>query len=163
MTQPSFWRTLAQTLAKNPISTFAVLCVAATAAFLGYMTLRMVAVLESTGYCSKSIQAERITPGSSFEGLTGCIDILKIQLNALGLGFHISVGSFALSLIVLIVIVVAGARASGKMSATGVEFNVGKEDENPKSEAAKEVAVAAVDKAKEIVAEEHLPPMQPKP
>ena len=142
----TFWRSLLQTLAKNPISFFAVLCVAATAAFLGYITIRMIAVLESTGYCSKAIQAERITPGASFEGLTGCIDILKIQLGALATGFHISNSGFVFVLIVLIVVVVAGARASWKISATGMEGSVGKHE----ADAAAEHVVAG---AKEAAAE----------
>lgn len=157
----TFWRTLLNTLAKNPISTFAVLCVASTAAFLGYMVLRMSAVLESSGWCGKAIQAEKISPGSTYVGLTTCVDLLKIQLQAIALGFHISVGSFAMTLVVLIVVVVAGARASGKLGAGGVEFNVGKNEEKPAAEAAKEVAVAAVDKAKEIVAEETPPGPRP--
>lgn len=165
MTQPGFWRTVAVTLAKNPISTFAVLCVAATAAFLGYLALRMATVLESSSWCGNAIQAEKISPGSTYVGLTTCVELLNIQLQALATGFHISVGSFALTLIVLIVVVVAGARAAGKLPG-GIEFNVSRDDpddDKPKSEAAKEVAGAAVTKAKEIVAEETLPPMQPKP
>lgn len=145
----TIWRTFLQTLAKNPISAFAVLCVAATAAFLGYITLRMVAVLESTDYCSKAVQAERITPGASFEGLTGCIDILKIQLNALATGFHISTGGFVFVLIVLVVVVVAGARASWKISATGIEGNVGKHEAG---QAAQHVADEAQDAATDIKA-----------
>ncbi len=141
------WRILVQTLAKNPISTFAVLCVAATAAFLGYMTLRMSEVLESSGWCGKAIQAEKISPGSTYVGLTTCVDLLKIQLQAIATGFHISVGAFAFSLIVLIVIVVAGAKASGKVGAGGVEFDVSRDD------AVDEVADAAVHKAEEIKGE----------
>lgn len=148
MTRPGFWRTVAVTLAKNPISTFAVLCVAATAAFLGYMTLRMSGVLESSGWCGKAIQAEKISPGSTYVGLTTCVDLLKIQLQAIATGFHISVGAFAFSLVVLIVIVVAGARASGKFGTGGVEFDVSRDD------AVDEVADAAVDKAAEIKGEQ---------
>jgi hypothetical protein len=124
----TFWRTFLATLAKNPISTFAVLCVASTAAFLGYMTLRMAGVLESAGWCGKAIQAEKISPGSTYVGLTTCVELLTIQLSAIATGFHISVGAFAFSLIVLVVIVIAGARASGKIGATGLQFDMGKHD-----------------------------------
>jgi hypothetical protein len=145
MKNVGFWRTAALTLARNPISTFAVLCVASTAAFLGYMTLRMAKVLESPSWCGNAIQAEKISPGTSFVGLTSCVEMLKIQLQSMSTGFHISVGAFAFSLVVLIVIVVAGAKASGKLPG-GVEFNVSKDAEK----AAEEVAGAAVDKAEEI-------------
>lgn len=143
----SSWRMFAHTLAKNPISAFAVLCVAATASFLGYMTLRMSGVLESSAWCGKAIQAEKISPGSSYVGLTTCVDLLKIQLQAIALGFHISVSAFAFSLVVLIVIVIAGARASGKMIG-GIEFDVSRQD--PVARAADQVANAAADEAGQI-------------
>jgi hypothetical protein len=147
----NFGRLFLQTLAKNPISTFAVLCVACTAAFLGYMTLRMSAVLESSSWCGNAIQAEKITPGpTTYVGLTTCVDLLKIQLQAMATGFHISVGAFAFSLIVLVVIVVAGARASGKLGATGVQFDVGKHEAD---KAAQHVADEAQGAADEVKAE----------
>lgn len=123
----TFWRTLALTLAKNPISTFAVFCVAATGVYLAYMTDRMASVLESSGWCAKAIQAERISPGTTYVGLTTCVDMLKIQLQAIATGFHISVGSFALTLIVLIVVVIAGAHATFKAGSDGIEGSVGKD------------------------------------
>lgn len=159
----TFWRTLAQTLAKNPISTFAVLCVAATAAFLGYMSDRLLTVLESADWCGKAIQAEKISPGSTYVGLTTCVDLLKIQLNAVAMGFHIGLSAYALTLIVLIVVVVAGARASWKLSKDGWEGSVERDDPgdpptpvvvtNPPS---KPVPTAEAPKTT-------LPPMGPKP
>lgn len=143
----SFWRSfLESTLIKNPISTFAVLCVAATGAFLGYMTERMASVLESPHWCATAIQAEKISPGSSYVGLTTCVDLLKIQLQSLATGFHISVGSFALTLLVLIVVVIAGAHASFKASSEGIEGSVGRD--GPK--AAQAVADSAQDTADTI-------------
>lgn len=145
----TFWRTFSQTLAKNPVSTFAILCVAGAAIFLGYMTLRISGVLESSNWCAKAIQAERISPGSTYVGLVTCVELLKIQLSAMALGFHIAVGSFALTLLFLIVVVVAGARASAKLSATGMEFNVGKEAEK----AAEHVVEGAKEAAAEVKAD----------
>jgi hypothetical protein len=142
----TFWRTVGHMIAKNPISTFAVLCVAAIAAFLGYMSDRLLTVLESSSWCGKAIQAEKISPGTTYVGLTTCVDLLKIQLGAIATGFHIGLGAYAFSLIVLIVVVVAGARASGKLPG-GVEFDVSRDD------AVDEVADAAVDKAAEIKGE----------
>lgn len=139
-----FWQTLAQTLARNPISTFAVLCVAATAAFLGYMSDRLLTVLESADWCGKAIQAEKISPGSTYVGLTTCVELLKIQLSAVSTGFHIGLSAYAFSLVVLIVVVVAGAKASGKMP--GIEFNVSRDVE----EAADHVVAGAEAAAEEI-------------
>lgn len=121
------WRTLALTLAKNPISTFAVLCVMATGAFLGYITLRLLDMLSSAAWCGKALQAERITAGNTFVGLTSCVDLLKIQVEAMKSALLISIGSYSLTLVVLIVVVVAGAKASGKLPG-GVEFDVSRDD-----------------------------------
>ncbi len=142
----NFWRTLLGTIARNPISFFAILCVACTAAFLGYLTLRMSTVLESPSWCSTAIQAEKVSPGSTYVGLTTCVTLLQIQLEAMATGFHISVGSFALTLIVLIVVVIAGARASFKLGKDGIEGNVSREV----GEAAEQVAGAAVDEAEAV-------------
>lgn len=140
------WKTLAATLAKNPISTFAVMCVMATGAFLGYTTLRLLDTVSSFDWCAKAVQAERITPGQTFLGLTSCVDLLKMQVGGMVNALLISLGSYSFTLIVLIVVVVAGAKATGKVGAAGVEFDVGKQD----------VAAAAdhvVDGAKEAAAE----------
>lgn len=139
-----FWRTLALTIAKNPISLFAVLCVAATASYLGYITYRLISVLESETWCGNAIQAEKISPGSTYVGLTTCVDLLKIQLQAVATGFHISVSSFALCLIVLVVVVIAGARASWKLSEKGFEGSV------ERNAAADHVVEGAKDAAAEV-------------
>ena len=159
------WRTFLQTLAKNPVSTFAVVCVAAIAVFLGYLALRLIGVLESPNWCGRAIQAERITPSANFSGLTSCNELLAIQLKALALIAQISVSSYALTLLVLIVIVVAGARASAKFSMQGVEFDVGKH--SPAVAAAEKVADAAADEAEDIKEESQPPeyngPAMPEP
>lgn len=145
-----FWRVLWRTIARNPISLFAVVCVALIAAFLAYMSSRLLTVLESSDWCAKAIQAEKITPGNTYIGLTTCVDLLKIQLQAVATGFHVSIGAYAFSLIVLIVVVVAGARASAKLP--GMEFNVSRGAE----EAAEQVADAAVAEAEAITETEEI-------
>lgn len=155
----TFWRTLSQTIAKNPVSSFAIMCVAATAMFLGYMTVRMSGVLESSEWCAKAIQAEKISPGNTYVGLTTCVELLTIQLQALATGFHISVSSFALTLIVLIVVVIAGARASWKLSKDGFEGSVSKHDQ---AAAADHVVAGAQEAAAEVKADE-VPPPPPSP
>lgn len=130
----------------NPIRMFALICVAATSAFLAYVNTRLIDLLSSPDWCSKAIQAERITPGNTFQGLTGCIDILKIQLNALAKVLLINSGTFALCLGVLVIIVVAGARFAGKLF--GNEVDVSRQD--PVGAAAQDVAGAAQERADEI-------------
>lgn len=136
-------------LASNPIRAFALLCVACTSAYLAVLAWRLIDTLSSPEWCSKALQAERITPGNTFVGLTACVDLLKLQLQALALNSHIVVGTFALCLGVLIVIVISGARLAGKLF--GNEINVSRQD--AAVDAAEQVAGAAADKKDEIVGE----------
>lgn len=147
----TFWQTLLRTLARNPISFFAVFCVAATAAFLGYLSDRQLDVLESPAWCSKAIQAERISPGTSFKGLESCLELLQSQISAIATGFHIGLSAYALVLVVLIVVVVAGARANFKLGKDGIEGSVSSASDAHAAAAA--AAGHVVEGAKEAEAE----------
>lgn len=115
--------TIMENLRSHPIRAFALLCVAATSAFLAYLALKLIGTLSSPSWCSTALQAEKITAKETFVGLTACVDLLKIQLSALALNSQIVIGTFALCLGVLVVIVIAGARLAGK-GPGGVEFDV---------------------------------------
>jgi hypothetical protein len=145
--QPGFWRSLLATVSRNPISFFAVVCVASAAWLLYVVTDRLLDVLESPQWCAKAIQAEKITPGNSFKGLESCLELLKMQLASLGTGFHIALGAFAFSLIVLVVVVVAGAKANAKLPG-GLEFDVGA-DPNAAKRAAERAADHVAEGAEE--------------
>lgn len=142
----SGWRALLHTLARNPISFFAVLCVAGIGGFLAYMAMGLTDTLSSSDWCGKALQAERISPGTTFVGLTACIDLLKIQLQATADNSKIVFGAFAFSLLVLIVIVVAGAKASGTLPG-GTTFDVSRD---PVSAAADHVVEGAQNAAEEV-------------
>lgn len=120
--------TIRENLRNHPIRAFALLCVAATSAFLAFLALKLVGVLSSPSWCSTALQAERITAKDSFVGLTACVDLLKIQLSALALNSQIVIGTFAMCLGVLVVIVIAGARASAQLPG-GAKFDVSPDDE----------------------------------
>jgi hypothetical protein len=138
----TFW----QNIKDQPVRFFALLCVAATSGFLAYLAIRLLDTLGSPTWCSTALQAERISPGSTFVGLTACIDLLKIQLMALATNSKIVIGTFSLCLGVLVVIVIAGARLSGKYKDAEIDLQ-------PAAKAADRVADAAVDKADEIKGE----------
>ena len=130
---------------QNPIQVFAMFCVACTAAFLGFISWRLIQTLSSPQWCANALQAERISPGNTFVGLTSCMDLLKIQLQTLATNSHIAIGAFALSMVVLVVIVIAGAKLSGR--AFGNELNIEKDDAK---EGAEFVASAAQDAAAQV-------------
>lgn len=117
---------------KNPISTFAVLCVAATGLFLAYMAIWQTTILASPDWCAKALRAEQLAPGKTYqqamEALQSCNNLLLVQLGAVALDSHIDHGAVAFVLIVLIVVVIAGARASWKLGMQGLEGSVGREE-----------------------------------
>lgn len=116
-------------LMDNPIRAFALLCVAVTSAFFGYLAYWLISIISSPNWCGTALQAERITPGNTFVGLTACIEILKMQVGSLSTALLIVIGTFALCLGVLVVIVIAGARLAGKIF--GNEVDVSRQDAVP--------------------------------
>lgn len=108
------------------LQVFALVCVAATSCFFAYMAWWLIEILSSPGWCGKALQAERITPGNSFQGLTACVDLMKLQVGTLGKALLIVIGTFALCLGVLVVIVIAGAKLAG--SILGNQVNVERND-----------------------------------
>ena len=143
------WREFLHTLAKNPISTFAVGCVAAIGVYLAYMTNQLLTVLTSPNWCATAIHAEKISPGNTYVGLTTCVSLLTIQLQAIALGFHLSVGGFVFTLIVLIVVVIAGAHATFKLSSSGIDGSVGK-DAPAAAQAVADSAQGTADQIKDV-------------
>jgi hypothetical protein len=135
--------TIRENLASHPIRAFALLCVAVTSGFLAYLALLLIRTLSSPNWCSTALQAERITAKDTFVGLTACVDLLKIQLNALALNSQIVIGTFAMCLGVLVVIVIAGAKLAGK-GPGGIEVAIDAQ------QAADRVAGAAVHEADHI-------------
>lgn len=132
---------------ENPIRAFALLCVAATSAFFGYLAYWLIEIISSPGWCAKAIQAERITPGNTFQGLTGCIEILKMQVGSLAKVLLIVIGTFALCLGVLVVIVIAGAKLAGKIF--GNEVDVSRQDAPAAAQAVADSAQTKADDIKE--------------
>lgn len=135
-----------ETIKRNPVSSFGILCVAATGIFLAYMAIWQTNILSSPDWCNRAMKAEQLQAGSRLDAALACVGLQKIQIEALALDSHINHGGFVLMLLFLTVVVVAGARASAKLSAGGVEFNVGKHE-------AEKAAEHVVEGAKEAAAE----------
>lgn len=133
-------------LFENPIRLFALVCVAGTSVFLMYLILRLVEIIAGPDWCSRALQAEKITQRDTFVGLTACVDILKLQVAALAQALTISVGTLALCLGVLVVIVIAGARLAGKVF--GQEIDVSRQDQVAAAEHVVDGAQQAADEVK---------------
>lgn len=138
-------------LKAHPIRTFALICVAATSIFLAYMAERLIGALSSPGWCNRALKADEIATDSTFDPLKACVGLLTIQLKALAINSHIVLGVFAMCLLVLIVIVIAGGKLSLAASKTGLSANMGREDvDEAVANAVDQTAQAAETKAEEI-------------
>lgn len=144
---------------KNPIRAAAVTCVAITSAFIMWMGYRINEVLAGPLWCSRAIGADKAASDSKIDAASSCIGLLTIQLKSLATNSHILLGSLALCLLTLIVIVIAGAN-NLDLAGLGGSLHIGK-GQTPAAKAASETAAAAVDKAGEIAADQ--PPVQMAP
>jgi hypothetical protein len=114
---------------KFTIRGFAVICVAVTSAYVMYMGWLLNETLSGPGWCRTALGAEKSsTTDGTIKGLDACVGLLTIQLKSLSTNSHILLGSIALCLSVLIIIVIAGARFSGEAPG-GFKANVSPADE----------------------------------
>lgn len=137
-------------LIRNPIRLFAVATVAIIAGYVMWMGYRLNDTLSGPGWCRTALGAEKVSStDGTIKGLDACVSLLTIQLKSLATNSHILFGVVGGCLIVLVVIVIAGARLEGKISKEGGEFNLDRNDAPP-AVAAQVVAAAAQDKADQI-------------
>lgn len=107
------------------IRTFAVVCVAATSLYVMWLGNKITDTLSGPGWCATALGAGKATSSEgTVKGLDACVSLLTIQLNSLSTNSHILLATIALSLGVLIVIVVAGAKFSGTFDEHGGTINV---------------------------------------
>jgi hypothetical protein len=124
----------------NPIRATAVACVAVTSAFIMVMAWRTNDVLAGPDWCRTALGAGKISgTNGTVTGLDACVSLLTIQLSSLSTNSHILFGVVALCLLVLIVIVIAGAKLELNATSSGVQANMSSDA----PEAAQQVADTA--------------------
>lgn len=133
----------------NSLRTFALVCVAVSSVFIMGVAGVLIHLLQSD-WCGRAIEAGVETKAARPEYAIGaCFNLLTQQVSALAWALHIALGVLALSLFVLIVIVIAGARAEFNLSKDGLSGKVAREA----AEAAQATADGAQHVADEIEAE----------
>ena len=98
---------------KFTIRSFAFIVVTVTSIFLMVLCWRLANTLSGPGWCATAFGAGHVTGTEPIKGLDACVGLLTIQLNALATTLHLGIGTIALCLGVLIIIVIAGARFKG--------------------------------------------------
>lgn len=107
---------------RSTILIFALACVAITSAFVMVMNWRLAQVMTSPDWCARAINAEKLNGTRS---ASSCIDLMTIQLKSAANVNYIFAGTIALCLLVLMAVVVAGARLKASGSADGVSVDIG--------------------------------------
>jgi hypothetical protein len=112
------------------IRTFAVICVAVTSAYVMWLGNKVNDTLSGPGWCRTALGAEKASStDGTIKGLDACVGLLTIQLKSLSTNSHILLGTIALCLAVLIIIVVANARFTGEVGPTGAKGEVAPADD----------------------------------
>lgn len=133
---------------RNAIRSWALVAVAVSSAFTIGIAVWLIAILSTQDWCSRALGAAKYATGRPQQAIDACFNLMGEQVSTLGKALLIVIGVQALSLLVLIVIVLAGGRLSFRASKDGVEANIGKDA--AKIEGAKQVAEAAQEEAEAI-------------
>jgi len=108
------------------IHAFALICVAVASGFLIWLSMHLVDILAARDWCVRAIGADQASgDGKGIDVMTACVGLLTLQVNALAIDSHVAIGTLALCLAVLVVVVLANARIQGKAGAGGVEGSIG--------------------------------------
>lgn len=112
-------------MARNRI--FATIVISTIAAFLMGMAVWYTYTLSSNQFCINAAGIEKATGENRTQITLECIKLLNEQVHALGNNGYIVLGTLALTIIVLVVIVIARGKVSIDASKEGVSAEIGKE------------------------------------
>lgn len=135
----------------NSIRTWALIAVATTSAAIIYFAYWLIGQLASADWCNRALGASNYVDGRPEFAVQACKELLLTQVKALAWNSHLAIGVLAMSLLVLVVIVLAGGRLSFTASKSGVSGNLSREEVAPE-EAAQFVADEAQNAADQIEA-----------
>lgn len=140
---------------RNTVRTWALVATVLTSGAVIAGSWWLIAILAAPNWCNRAMGAAEDAAARPEFAVSGCFSLLRRQVDALALNSHFAIGTLALCLLVLIVIVIAGGRLSFKANKDGVEADIGKDG---KVEAARRVEGAAREERKEIEAEVEFEP-----
>lgn len=132
---------------RNSIRTWAMVAVAVSSLFTIGIAIWLIYILSGQDWCNRALGAAKYATGRPLEAIDACFNLMGEQVDTLGLALLIVIGVQAMSLLVLVVIVLAGGRLSFTASRDGISGDMGSD------EAARAVADAADVKAAEIEGE----------
>lgn len=108
----------------NTIRTWALVAVAVTSVAMVGAAAWLISILAAPDWCNRMMGASEYVEGRPEFAIRACSALLLQQVKALAWNSHLAIGTLALSLLVLVVIVLAGGRLSFKASASGVQGSI---------------------------------------
>ena len=146
----------APTKQHNTIRSFSLICVAITSAWMIGLTWWLIDLLSGNDWCAIAIGVSEAADARPLEAIKSCFSLLDAQVEALARSLLLALGTLALCLLVLMVIVVAGGRLNFSGSVRGVSGSIGPAGEPLPERAvgAIETAGAAAERAGQILEEE---------
>lgn len=133
---------------RNTIRTWALVATMITSGVVGGFGWWLIKILAAPDWCDRALGAAKDAQARPEFAVQACFSLLSKQVDALALNSHFAIGTLALCLAVLVVIVMAGGRLSFKASKSGIEADVGRDD--GRIEGARRVEKAAKQERQEI-------------
>lgn len=136
----------------NSIRAWALLAVVVTSAALIYFGWKLIGLLSEPTWCNRAIGAADAAGVRPESAVAGCFALLTQQVDALALNSHFVLGTLALCLLVLVVIVLAGGRLSFSANRDGVSADVGSDRLEAAAKGARKATEAAAETAEDLEA-----------
>lgn len=125
------------------VRTWALVAVAVTSLALIGFSAWLISILSANDWCTTAAGMAKYADGAPDTIAGGCFQLLTRQVQALAINSHITLGTLALCLAVLVVIVLAGGKVKFTASKDGVTADI----ERDVDEAVQVVADAAQETA----------------
>ena len=132
---------------RNTIRSWALIAVGISSAFTIGISFWLIAILSAQDWCARALGASKYANGRPETAIQACFDLMNEQVGTLGWALLIVIGVQGLSLLVLVVIVLAGGKLSFTAGKSGVSADI------ERISGAKEVVEAAEERAAEIEGE----------
>lgn len=131
---------------RNSIRSWALVAVAVTSAAIIGFAWWLISIISKPDWCNRALGAADYANGRPEHAIGGCFQLLNKQIDALSFNSHMAIGTLALCLLTLVVIVLAGGKLSFTANKDGISGDIGKDA----AEAARATADAAEAVADEI-------------
>lgn len=114
---------------RNTIRSWALAAVALTSLALIGFAAWLIWLLGVADWCGRAVGATKAADARPEYAVGACFNLLNKQVEALSINSFIALGTLALCLAVLVVIVLAGGKLSFKAGKDGVETDIGRQPE----------------------------------